>query len=226
MFKWNRYTYRTIDHSESDDELLGKPKSTSRIPHSSHLSTWLSGISIALITATCLGVIVWWPYRLLAALDAPYINHDEVLHHCGQTHTVKEAKALGCKWDLLAAAWLPPACIDQELTDQFRKASQKGPWHYYAEKDGSDELQEEDLQYRVGENQTYFTTLRYHRTHCDYQWRKMHRAWQRGTWIEDQLAAYHHTKHCGFVGLQEAELEDLATEISVEFMNCYATYPY
>lgn len=140
---------------------------------------------------------------------------DKAVANCGST--IDEARALNCTWDLLAAAWLPPACIDQELTQDFRD---QGPWRYFADREGTQELSEEDLQYRVGPGNEYYTSLKYHKTHCSYQWRKMHRAMERGTKIENKLADYHHTMHCGYVQMQQGDMEDLLTKITVELMTC------
>jgi hypothetical protein len=145
----------------------------------------------------------------------PQSDDNDTVATCGST--LEEAQALGCHWDLLAAAWLPPACIDQELTEDFRA---QGPWRYFADREGTQELVEEELQYRVGKGNEYYTSLRYHKTHCSYQWRKMHRAMERGTKIENKLADYHHTMHCGYVQMQQGDMEDLMTKITVELMTC------
>ncbi|KAK2605523.1 hypothetical protein N8I77_008356 [Diaporthe amygdali] len=145
----------------------------------------------------------------------PQSKDDDTVATCGST--LAEAQALNCTWDLLAAAWLPPACIDEELTADFRA---QGPWTYFADREGTQELFEEELQYRVGKGNEYYTSLRYHKTHCSYQWRKMHRAMERGTKIENKLADYHHTMHCGYVQMQQGDMEDLMTKITVELMTC------
>ena len=210
-----RHTYEKVGEEEAD-EITWKDKKAS---WSSQIRSLLAGTVVVMLTAVCIVAIVWWPSRLISVHEYNPNTDDNILHNCGGT--VAEAQKLGCKWDLLAASWLPPACIDEELTNDFRD---EGPWQYFADKDGREELFEPELQYRVGPNDRYYTTLKYHRVHCNYQWRKMHRALQRGTRIESGLAKYHHTQHCGFVGLQEADLQDLTTIISVEFMDCYATY--
>lgn len=46
----------------------------------------------------------------------------------------EEAKARGCRFDMLATAWLPPRCIDYELVDGFTKL---GNWQFYTEMHGS-----------------------------------------------------------------------------------------
>lgn len=49
---------------------------------------------------------------------------------CGKS--VAEAIANGCKYDLLASAWLPEQCRDDELTAEFNKAGPgpNGEWTY------------------------------------------------------------------------------------------------
>lgn len=211
-----RYTYKKVGGEEADKFTWIKDNELSK---SSRIRSLLAGTVVAILTVVCIGAIIWWPSRLISAHEYNTITDDNIRHSCGGT--VAEAQERGCKWDLLAAAWLPQACIDEELTNGFRD---ERPWRYFADRNGTEELFEPELQYRVGPNDTYYTTLEYHRMHCNYQWRKMHRAMQRGTRIESGLAKYHHTLHCGFVGLQEAGLQDLTTVISVEFMECYATY--
>jgi hypothetical protein len=134
---------------------------------------------------------------------------------CGTT--VDEARALGCKFDVLAAAWMPEACLDEELTEEFRN---RGPWQYFADASGKVELSEEELSMRVGPDGMFWTTQKWHVIHCAYQWRKMHRAMQSGRRIESSLADYAHTKHCGHVFLDRSPLENLLTEITVEYLSC------
>ena len=214
---FQRYTYEKIGGEEAGKFAREKDNEKS---WNSRIRSLLAGTVIALLMVVCIRIIIWWPSRLISAHDYNTKTDDNILHSCGET--VTEAQELGCKWDLLASSWLPPACIDEELTNGFRDERR---WRYFADSDGTEELFEPELQYRVGPNDTYYTTLEWHRMHCNYQWRKMHRAMQKETLIESGLAKYHHTLHCGFVGLQEADLQDLTTHISVEFMDCYATYP-
>jgi hypothetical protein len=245
MQKWKpEQVYEKVGDEESTDGFpLGKEGR--RIFLGIKTRSLVSGVVVAGLMAACITGIVWWPARIQAAQLAAY-NHshhsghsahpvhldhsehpgncdhspysksnDDTVATCGST--IEEAKALNCTWDLLAAAWLPPACIDKELTDDFRT---QGPWRYFADRDGTEELFEEELQYRVGEGNEYYTSLKYHKTHCSYQWRKMHRAMQMGTKIENKLADYHHTIHCGYVSMQEGDMEDLLTKITVELMTC------
>ena len=214
--------YRKLDEESSSDftpyTQQSIPSEPSKIWKITRVAT------VGLFNAACLFAFVWWPSRILSAGISPVqkipdlsagTDHLESVHHCGRS--IEEAKKLGCTWDLLAGSWLPQRCIDQELTDEFRAA---GDWHFYVDKNGTEELMESELQYRVGPGMDYYTTLEYHRTHCSFQWRKMHRAMQSGGRIENALANYEHTLHCGFVFLQDGDLQDLLTEISVEFFYC------
>jgi hypothetical protein len=243
MPKWmHEHVYEKVGDESTDGFPLGKEGRRIFLG----VKTWslVSGVVVAGLMAACITGIVWWPALIQAAQLAAY-NHSHRLDHSPPVHshhsehhgtcnhspyskskvdtvatcgsTIKEAKALNCTWDLLAAAWLPPACIDKELTDDFRA---QGPWKFFADRNGTEELLEEELPYRIGEGKEYFTSLKYHRTHCSYQWRKMHRAMQMGTKIENKLADYHHTIHCGYVSMQEGDMEDLLTKITVEFMTC------
>ncbi|MCJ1442762.1 MAG: hypothetical protein MMC23_003259 [Stictis urceolatum] len=192
---------------------------------SSRTRSILKGTALVLLISTCMFVVIWWPSQLLsAALANPrytptqstVTDEFESVHHCGPGY-VEEAKKLGCTWDVLASSWVPQRCIDHELSSEFRDA---GDWHYYEDKAGTNELTEDELQYRVGPNMTYFTTLRWHRTYCSYQWRKMHRAIKSGRKMESELANYDNTLDCGEVFLREGELDELLAEISVGFSYC------
>jgi hypothetical protein len=216
QMKTSAQDYRRVNEEMSSEFPLRK---------TSRATSVLKATGIALVTGICLFLIIWWPSQLLStALNKPGYSpakssvSDELesVHHCGPGN-VEEAQKLGCTWDLLAGSWLPQRCIDKDLTDEFRNA---GDWHFYEDREGTKELQEEELKWRVGPNMTYFTTLKYHRTHCSFQWRKMHRAMQSGRKIENALANYDHTLHCGYVFLQDGELHELLTEISVEFFYC------
>lgn len=54
--------------------------------------------------------------------QVPFLNGDSLSSgpqgcYCGTSSA--EAKSMGCKYDSLAAAWLPEHCRDDELTAEF-----------------------------------------------------------------------------------------------------------
>jgi hypothetical protein len=90
---------------------------------------------------------------------------------CGAS--IEEAKAVGCVFDILAMAWIPPQCHDPKLVDEFR---QERNWRYWADQDGTVELREDELHLRSGPDQLIWATLEWHLIHCNYEWQKMNRA--------------------------------------------------
>lgn len=229
MQKWKpEQVYEKVEDEESID---GFPvgKAGGRRLLGIKARSLATGMAVAGLMAACITGIVWWPGHIQAAELAayehshesahpahpPHAQPDDVVATCGSS--VEEAQALNCTWDLLASSWLPPACIDQELTDEFRE---QGPWRFFEHKNRTGELFEPELPYRVGPGMEYYSTLRWHKVHCGYQWRKMHRAMMKGMKIEGHLNSYAHTEHCGVVALQQGEMEDLVTLATVEFMTC------
>lgn len=221
--KWSTpaQEYRRVGDEASDDfDADTQQPITTR----AKASSIARGVIVALLLAGCFFGLVWWPSRLVSGATTHHqhlpsltegVDRLESVRHCG--NSVEEALKLGCSWDYLANSWLPQRCIDQELSDEFEAT---GDWHFYEDRNGTKELTVDELKYRVGPNMTYFTSLKWHRTHCSYQWRKMHRAMKSGGRIENSLADYEHTLHCGWVFLQDGALDDLLTEISVEFCYC------
>jgi hypothetical protein len=185
--------------------------------------TWALLHILLLITTTacCLAILFITGVKAVGARpysSAPDIcreRYTESVRSCGNSTT--EARAFGCQFDLLSAAWLPEECQDRELTEEFRAA---GPWKYFADSLGRVELREEELSERTGGENGYWTSRRWHTVHCAFQWRKMHRSIERGARMEDALRDYTHTMHCGEMFLMEGPWDELITEITVEFLSC------
>lgn len=59
----------------------------------------------------------------------------ENLSSCSCGDSLAEAMALSCRYDTIAAAWLPPHCRDAELMAQFDTSGPgvDGAWTYYAD---------------------------------------------------------------------------------------------
>ncbi|KAI1503459.1 hypothetical protein F5X99DRAFT_407041 [Biscogniauxia marginata] len=62
------------------------------------------------------------------------------LRSCNCDETVEEARANGCIYDSLAAAWLPPHCRSAVITEDFESVGPNEPdkwgntWSYWADK--------------------------------------------------------------------------------------------
>jgi len=58
---------------------------------------------------------------------------------------VAEAKARGCKFEIMSVSWLPDECRDDELDAEFRQEAVEGNWNYYADRDKNVTLSYEDV---------------------------------------------------------------------------------
>lgn len=115
--------------------------------------------------------------------------------HCGSTPA--EARALGCKFDIMSFAWTPQACYDPILSQSF--LSTQGPWTFYLDHNATIPLAFESL----GDHNVIWTEHHYHIVHCLYAWERIHRAGLSETpmLLPAEIGNINHTMHC--VGLLE-----------------------
>lgn len=132
--------------------------------------------------------------------------------HCGNSTT--EARANGCILDFIAGAWVHPACYDSELEAEFLSLSD---WHWFADAAGTKELSFSFIQETGGPN-PIFVSPEYHRQHCVYTWRKLHRAVILHTPIDTHIGSYSHTQHCS-KGLARPDAHHLSKFFSI-FTEC------
>ncbi|KAF2103678.1 hypothetical protein NA57DRAFT_50550 [Rhizodiscina lignyota] len=189
---------------------------------------WLVAVGascVAIMIAICSYSAGWITHLQLAQrvgqrpapphLDkAIYESHAVDTYFCGST--VAEAKERGCVFDVLAPGWLPRECQDLELLNAFRA---EGPWTYWADKEGTAEIPESELQ-NLEYRDPFWTTQREHATHCAYTWRKMHRFIESGRNLEGYLRIYNHTVHCGDVFMKGDPTEEINTLNMVGFGSC------
>ncbi|KAH8594160.1 hypothetical protein B0O99DRAFT_626050, partial [Bisporella sp. PMI_857] len=144
----------------------------------------------AIFTITLFGIIVW---ELFAdTFLAKFRSTTSITwKHCGSSP--QEALANECVYDFIAGAFVPKACYDAELEDEFLKLKD---WRFYGDPYGQQELSIERIRLDGG-TEPLFVTIEYHWVHCAYTWRKLHRSRIFGTPIDDHIASYEHTIHCG-----------------------------
>ncbi|KAI1310108.1 hypothetical protein F5Y03DRAFT_382804 [Xylaria venustula] len=146
-------------------------------------------------------------------------RHGEVMTQpCGSSPA--EAVARGCQFDVISFCWLPDACYDAELSEEYR-ATHKLEWFVDPEK-------EQPLSYEqimTGEYTGVYVNWEYHVTHCTAMWKKLHRAilgeLGRGA-IDGYIGTYEHTKHCEMMllGGHDVALETINTRIAVKYPDC------
>ncbi|KAI0520847.1 hypothetical protein F5B22DRAFT_54612 [Xylaria bambusicola] len=139
-------------------------------------------------------------------------------HPCGSSPA--EAVARGCHFDVISFCWLPDACYDTELAEEFR-ANHKLEW--FVDPDKQHPLSYEQIM--TGEHTGLYVNWEYHVAHCTTMWKKMHRAILGDlgkSAIDGYIGSYDHTKHCEMMLLSDRDvaLETINTRIAVKYPNC------
>jgi len=120
--------------------------------------------------------------------------------YCGTSST--EAKSMGCKYDSLAAAWLPERCRDDELTAEFDRSGDgpNGTWLYWRDTHHTIPITPEEIQY-LGDTPgaRFHMDYSWHEVHCLFYWRKEHRFRFNGKILDPRSDSEEHIKHCGAV---------------------------
>lgn len=178
-----------------------------KAPHGAHLDYSLKkqshasrvyfqiGKAIIIFLAVC-GV---FSLTRMISLSAHEIQASK---HCFCGDSITEALALECKFDSLAAAWLPPHCRDEELTAEFARSGTgpNGSWPYFADSQHTIPLSLSDVA-ALADNQSAkaYMTYEWHVAHCLFYWRKMFRVGLRGVEgeiLEPSFDNEHHIIHC------------------------------
>lgn len=126
------------------------------------------------------------------------ITSHATLLTCGAS--VPEARARGCRYDLLLNNWVPAPCYAQEFVDEYADENN------YSDSPGSnwggfaDEALTQPLtRHQMAEAPFYWTSLRDHIVHCAVLWKKqfatMYEFEARGV-LDTVLASAGHTDHC------------------------------
>ncbi|KAF5024432.1 hypothetical protein F66182_3518 [Fusarium sp. NRRL 66182] len=138
------------------------------------------------------------------------IVHTAPLGHCNCGSSVTEAVQMGCKYDALAAAWLPDHCRDDALTAEFERMGhgQDGKWPYYSDLNFTKEIAAEDLGSKADEpGFLFYSTGEWHMAHCLFYWRKQYRSRFNNVTVEPRYDSDNHIQHCITVLLQPGALK-------------------
>ncbi|KAI1417351.1 hypothetical protein F5Y13DRAFT_177208 [Hypoxylon sp. FL1857] len=144
IFKGEKGVYNDLPASdlESEETLLGEHNKN--IPLRSNKPSTLHRIAVIGGRITLILLSVWGIFSLyettayyVAQSRNPSEKFAAPLYpscSCGGT-TVAEAKQRGCIFTPLAIAWLPPHCVDMELSNEFDKQGPgpNGEWDYWSD---------------------------------------------------------------------------------------------
>ena len=104
---------------------------------------------------------------------------EPVNNNCGST--ASEARANGCQFDVLAAAWTPDLCYDAETSSEYFAEG----WPYYADSDGEEKLPPNQVV--TGMIHTTYTTQAAYLSYCLHTWLRLHRMVVAGEHLDSVL---------------------------------------
>ena len=94
--------------------------------------------------------------------------------------------------DLVRTQWLPQACNDPDLNEDFRRAVEGIP--HYRDKEGTIPISIDEMMWDEADTVVY-TTVEWHRHHCAFTLIKLHRAIMAGASMDSYMDVGH-TTHC------------------------------
>jgi hypothetical protein len=112
-------------------------------------------------------------------------------NHCGTSPA--EARRRGCVFETTGFAWLPRACLDSAIENQFHAHIKKHNLTYYRDYNCTQLVSLEEVQ--CGE-QGFFVHEGYHKTHCAFLLRKLHSRYAEGKPVDGMIMNQGHTKRC------------------------------
>ena len=147
----------------------------------------------------------------------PFNNIHQPISRCGNSSS--EARALGCHFDVMSFSWLPMPCYDEQLVEDFLARKE---WKYYQQpRSGGVENEVPMKDVFAANHQELYVTWEFHKAHCVYMLRKLHRAVVAGNPVDGYIGNYMHTKHCTELLLkEELKLESITTRIFVKYPSC------
>ena len=193
------------------------PKSSSILTRHRAVSTVMFGILLGALLSILSGGLGVMLFNRIESLPVDQLCVPRMeRYHCG--NSTEEALALGCYFDLLSVSFVPWQCADRELEAEFLA---EGPWQYWADRHQTQELSQEELWSRpTMPNDSFHVTMRWHRMHCMYQWRKLHRALESGRRMDTSYKSYGHTLHCQEVFMNPRPDNATGGTVSIHFDSC------
>jgi len=180
--------------------------------------SWLRSWSNCLVPTIIIiaGLIAFFALAIFGT-HRPSLKVNEVMiSPCGRS--AAEAESQGCHFDIMSFCWLPDACYDAELSDEFRAHN----WEWFLDANQTESVPQAEA--LSGVHPRLFVNWEYHLKHCTYMWRKLHRAvlGKGNMAIDSYIGSYAHTRHCEHTLLTDREvgLAEVNTIIRVKYPDC------
>lgn len=196
------HTYEEIKTTEDDDDnKIRSSKEDFGQPHPSltsgrvkncltigHVTSFISGSVLVIIVCA-----IAFPFLLAQKRDRStrtQLQQVPTHNHCGSTPV--EARSYNCHFDVLLGSWLPAACHDADLMEEYIADA---VWKWYEDPGFTRLIPMETM--RLGEYEgKVWTNSSEHSDHCAYIWMKQFRAVVDHRPMDDICARYGHTHHC------------------------------
>lgn len=133
---------------------------------------------------------------------------------CGTSSN--EAIARGCRFDLIATAWLPSKCIDEDLVSEFESFY---PWKYFRNHNGT-QTYSNDPNVLGSQTELIWVTHRWHSAHCLFMWKKLNRALIQGRDTDGETIMQGHTDHCTKTILNGVGLDEISGLMEIIYPSC------
>lgn len=163
-----------VHEQKCDDSNFSHPLQ-SRARHHTRRKIIVATIIFATSAFSLLALYQWWAFTGIS--------------QCGTT--ASEARAKGCVFETLGFSWLPPECHDAEVEAEFLRDP---TIHYWRDVNRTEEVPISEVQ--EGDARGFYITHDYHRSHCAYLLKKLHRAVYAGRELDGLIGSVHHTSHC------------------------------
>jgi hypothetical protein len=189
--------------SFEDTGLFAKGLSRIRRPFSgkaSYQQLETTGRKTSSLTKTLLAMIlfssaIWGTVSIGFQLRGLIQSSQTISCDCGSS--TAEARAMGCKYDTMSAAWLPDICRDDGLSAEFDLTGDgpDGKWQYWADRAQKRLLSMQELSELADTHGVFYTTWAWHIRHCTFRWKKqLSSGFQRAKMNEVDAVA--HIEHC------------------------------
>jgi hypothetical protein len=195
MWPSKSITYSPIQFSDSaSQETLALEKHDAQpLPKRTCWMSNLQSRTVQIIFAISTSLLIF-----LILLILSLIGSKNQLYDCG--HSPAEAVAKNCHFDMLAFAWVPIPCFDDEYVLLSLMQPIPGCWRdcncrlsstydtyndfeFFYDRNRTRQIEIEEL--KRGINKRVYTSGQYHRTHCTYAWQTLQRAVLKGYGLSD-----------------------------------------
>ena len=186
----------------------------------------LIGMIVSLVTLSISSSIYLQslqPISLDTGLDPALRPGEEPVENgywCGTTP--EEARARGCKFDVILYSWVPPLCYDAELQQAYLDQRES---EWYLERGGGSGARVSQERASTGEEPGLWLPWAYHDYHCQFIWKMMTRILRNSSMgIPGRLLEYYHTDHCINVlkGIERQPTVDVSTLVALNYSTCYS----